>query len=184
MDGKWTKEAVKARMVEATQTLHALRVTGLKPMGYGSNWPDVVHDPNEAYGWDDAKMGRGSPMPDAITRMDESLMWLHWVEPDQARLVWMIAENLPRKLICARVGMSRDKAWRVWSAAIMTIVSILNRNQKTIQPGESKEDVFRREYLRNGNATEAYRRAFSVDGLSEIALRSRAFRLAKKTESI
>ena len=183
MDGKWTKETVEARMVEAAQTLHALRVTGLKPMGYGSNWPDIVHDPNEAYGWDDTKLGRGPPMPDAITRMDESLQWLHWLEPDQARLVWMIAENVPRKLICARVGMSRNKAWRVWSAAIMTIVSILNRNRAAVQPEESKEDAFRREYRRTGNASAAYRLAFQCDGLTSDAIQARARRLMRKHHS-
>ena len=182
MDGKWTKETVEARMEEAVRTLRALHVTGLKPKGYGSNWPDVLLDPNEAYGRDDTKVSRGPPTPEAITKMDESLMWLHWLEPDQARLVWMIAEDVPRKLICARVGMSRDKAWRVWSAAIMTIVSMLNRNRMRLQHEENKEGVFHKEYLRTGNATEAYRQTFPVTGLSDSALWSRAHRLAKKLD--
>ncbi|MEO5364373.1 MAG: DUF6362 family protein [Magnetococcus sp. DMHC-8] len=180
---KWTAKMVSAQMEEAARTLHLLRVSGLKPRGYVSSWPDVVLDPDEALGRDEAELRATPPTPEAITRMDEALQWLCWLEPDQARLVWMHAEGVPRKTICAKVGMSRAKAWRSWAAALMTIASAINTSRRAMPSDESKEDVFRREYLRTGNATDAYRQAFSTQGLSDIALRSRAFRLAKKIES-
>ena len=183
MDGKWTKEMVRDRMEEAVRTLRTLRVTGLKPMGYGSNWPDVIHDPNEAFGWNNVEVQPGPPAPDAITRMDESLQWLHWLEPDQARLVWLYADDIPRKMVCARVGMSLSKAWRVWSAAIMIIISMLNKNIKVVQSKENKEDVFLREYRRTGNASAAYRLAFPCKGLSDNVIHARARRLARKSKS-
>ena len=182
-NGKWTAKMVAAQMEEAARTLRTLRVSGLKPRGYVSSWPDVVLGPDEAYGWDDTEVRPGPPTPEAITRMDEALQWLCWLEPDQARLVWMHAEGVPRKTICAKVGMSRMTAWRVWMASLMTIASAINVSRRAIQSDESKEDLFRREYLRTGNATDAYRQAFSTKGLSDIALRSRACRLAKKIES-
>ena len=182
MDGKWTPKMVAARMEEAVRTMQTLRVRGLKPRGYVSSWPDVVHDLADALGQDEVKLRLDPPTPEAITRMDKALQWLCWLEADYARLVWMHADGMPRKTICARVGMSRMMAWRVWMASLMTIASAINVSRRAIQSDESKEDVFRREYLRTGNATDAYRQAFSVKGLSDIALRSRACRLAKKIE--
>ena len=182
-NAKWTAKMVAAQMEEAVRTLRLLRVSGLKPRGYVSSWPDVVMDLADASGQDEVKLRLDPPTPEAITRMDEALQWLCQLEPDQARLVWMHAEGVPRKTICAKVGMSRAKAWRSWAAALMTIASTMNASRRAHQSDESKEDVFRREYLRTGNATDAYRQAFSAKGLSDIALRSRAFRLAKKIKS-
>ncbi|MBF0400252.1 MAG: hypothetical protein HQL90_05745 [Magnetococcales bacterium] len=183
-NSKWTPKMVSARMEEAVRTLRTLRVSGLKPRGYVSSWPEVVIDLANASGQDEVKLRLDPPTPEAITRMDEALHWLCQLEPDQVRLVWMHAEGMPRKTICAKVGMSRMMAWRVWMASLMTIASAINVSKRSMQSNESKEDVFRREYLRTGNATDAYRQAFSAKGLSDIALRSRACRLAKKIESI
>ena len=180
---KWTAKMVSARMEEAVRTLRALRVSGLKPRGYVSSWPDVVLDPNEAFGQEEVELRAGPPTPEAITRMDEALQWLCRLEPDQARLVWMHAEGVPRKTICAKVGMSRAKAWRSWVAALMTIASAINASKRIYQADESKEDVFCREYLRMGNASAAYRLAFSCDGLTNDVIHARAKRLARKQQT-
>ena len=182
-NSKWTAKMVAAQMEEAVRTLRALRINGLKPRGYVSSWPDVVLDPNEAFGRDEVELRAGPPTPDAITRMDEALQWLCCLEPDQARLVWMHAEGVPRKTICAKVGMSRMTAWRVWMASLMTIASTINVSRRAIQSDESKEDVFRREYLRTGNASAAYRAVFPCDGLSNDIIHDRSRRLVKKHQT-
>ncbi len=123
---KWTSKMVAARLEEAAMTMRTLQVQGVKPMRYGSAWPDVIHDPNEAFGWNDAEFRPGPPTAQAITRMDEALQWLRWLEPDQVRLVWLHADQVPRKTIMAKLGLSRTKAWRLWAAAIMTITTSLN----------------------------------------------------------
>ncbi|MBF0184731.1 MAG: hypothetical protein HQM06_10140 [Magnetococcales bacterium] len=164
-------------MEEAAGTLRALRMTGLKPAGYVTAWPDFVLDPSDADGAELARVRRGPPTPDAITRMDESLQWLHWLEADQSRLVWLHAEGLPRKMICAKVGMSSAKAWRSWSAALMTIASAINANKKS-KP--SQEEVFWQECQRAGNASAAYRIAFPCAGLTNDVVHARARRLVKK----
>jgi hypothetical protein len=180
---------VSARMEEAARTLRLLRVSGLKPRGYVSSWPDVVLGPDEAYGQDEVELRAGPPTPDAITRMDEALQWLCWLEPDQARLIWLHAEGMPRKMICAKVGMSRMMAWRVWMAALMTIASMVNINRKPVEPkqeihsGDSKDGVFLVEYERNGNASAAYRVAFQCDRLTNDAVQARARRLLRKYQS-
>ena len=191
MAEKWTSKMVSNQLEEAANTLRTLRITGLKPMGYSSNWPDVVHDTNEAYGWDEAKVNRGPPTPDAITRMDESLNWLLWLEPDQARLVWMHADGIPRKMIYASVGMSRMKSWRVWMASLMTIASMINvkKNAPRGLNGRSskdKENVFLLEYQRRGNASEAYRLVFPEEaaGLDRKALCERARRKLRSAQIV
>ncbi|MBF0341349.1 MAG: hypothetical protein HQL95_10370, partial [Magnetococcales bacterium] len=72
MAEKWTHTMVAERMVEAAITLRRLKVSGLKPAGYGSSWPDIVHEFSEAYGYNDLVIRLGPPTADAITRMDET----------------------------------------------------------------------------------------------------------------
>ena len=183
MDGKWTKEMVRARIEEAVRTLSTLRVTGLRPKGYSSSWPDILQDLNEACSADDVKVHPGPPTPEAITRMDEALSWLRWIDKNQSRLVWLHASGMPRKRICAVVGLSPDKAWRLWAAALMTIASAINASKKVLPPKESKEESFIREYQRIGNASAAYRLAFPCDGLTNDVIHARAKRLARKHQT-
>nr|WP_130471412.1 DUF6362 family protein [Candidatus Magnetaquicoccus inordinatus] len=179
-DNGWVPAMVFKRIVEAARTLRALRMAGLKPAGYTSSWPDVVIDPNDLQGCDHAKVPRLSPTPEAITRMDESLLWLRWLKPEQARVVWLYAEDVPRKILCARVGMSQSKAGRVRMVALEIIASMLNANRKVHQPAGNKENDFRDEYLRTGNACAAYRHVFGSEGISQVTLKQRAARLARK----
>ena len=182
-NSKWTAKMVAAQMEEAVRTLRALRVSGLKPRGYVSSWPDVVLDPNEAFGQEEVELRAGPPTPEAITRMDESLQWLCRLEPDQARLVWMHAEGVPRKTICAKVGMSRAKAWRSWAAALMTIASAINASRRAMPSDESKEELFFREYLQTGSASAAYRAVFPCNGLPNDIIHDRSRRLVKKHQT-
>jgi hypothetical protein len=183
MDGKWTPKMVSARMEEAVRTLQTLRVRGLKPRGYVSSWPDVIHDLVDALGQDEVKLRLDPPTPEAITRMDEALEWLYLLDKDQSRLVWLHASGMPRKKICAVVGMSPAKAWRMWAAALMTIASAINASKNTLPPRESREEIFIQEYRRTGNASAAYRVAFPCDGLTNDVIHARAKRLARKYQT-
>ena len=109
--------------------------------------------------------------------------WSSFVPVNQARLVWLYADDIPRKMVCARVGMSLSKAWRVWSAAIMIIISMLNKNIKVVQSKENKEDMFLQEYQRNGNASAAYKLAFQCNGLTGDAIQARARRLVRRCQT-
>ena len=123
---KWDGKMVAARLEEAAETMKRLPATGLKPSSYISSWPPILREFWEAYGWNDLKIRLGPPPSEAIDRMDESLEWLRWLEPDQVRLVWLHAERVPRKLIMARIGVSRATAWRMWAAALVVIATRLN----------------------------------------------------------
>ncbi|MEO5363851.1 MAG: DUF6362 family protein [Magnetococcus sp. DMHC-8] len=125
MDGKWTAKMVADRLEEAASTIRRLPVAGLKPKGYKSAWPEVIQDALEACG-EQAIVRLGPPPADAITRMDEAMEWLRWLEPDQVRLVWMRATRTPWKLILRQWCVSRVTAWRVWNSSMEIIVNRLN----------------------------------------------------------
>ncbi len=123
---RWTVKMVADRLEEAANTLRRLPVTGLKPKGYGRSWPDVISDAVGACDCDGPVIRFGPPPADAITRMDQAMEWLRWLEPDQVRLVWLRASRTPWKMIMRGFGISRSTASTRWNAAILQIVAILN----------------------------------------------------------
>lgn len=64
--------------------------------------------------------------PRAITQAEEALLWLRWLEKDDARLLWLRANRKPWKPICWELGISRATANRRWQYGIAAIVWRLN----------------------------------------------------------
>ncbi|MDO5622728.1 MAG: DUF6362 family protein [Paracoccus sp. (in: a-proteobacteria)] len=126
----FTPRDIEDRFEEAALTLRRLpNPPGSGPRGYGSAWPDYVREARHAYGWHEARM-RVVPNPAEIQRMEECLTWLRWLDPDDARIVWMRAEGCRWKQVCYRVGVVRQTAWRRWAAALVTVAKHLNRQRK------------------------------------------------------
>jgi len=123
-EAPWTPKRVAARLEEAADTLR--RLPPVRVQGYASNWPPIVRDAHEAYGWDETRVRLGPPAPDAIDRMDEALVWLRWLEPDEVRLVWLRAERVRWKLVAHRLRADRSTAWRWWLCALAKIAGRLN----------------------------------------------------------
>jgi hypothetical protein len=71
-------------------------------------------------------MRRPLPSPRMITEAEETLLWLRWLEKDDARLVWLRANRTPWKKICWELGISRTTANRRWKYGIAVIVWRLN----------------------------------------------------------
>ena len=131
MDGsKWTPQLVADRLEEAASTLRRLPMVGLNPREYGNAWPAIVYDANEAYGWNNAELRLGPPSGEAITRMDEAMEWLRWLEPEDVKLVWMRATRIPWKIIQQKIGVARSTAASRRTAAILQIVAILNLRKR------------------------------------------------------
>ena len=65
-------------------------------------------------------------LTEAITRMEQSLEWLRWLEGDDAKLVWARSEGMPWKQICCRFGIARATADRRWRYALALIAFRLN----------------------------------------------------------
>jgi len=120
----WTPKLVEARLEEAADTLR--RLPKVKVQGFLSTWPPIIRDFWEAFGWHDVEVRPGPPAPKAIDRMDESLRWMRWLEPEEVRLVWLRAEGVRWKAIAHRFGMDRSTAWRHWTYALIKIASRLN----------------------------------------------------------
>jgi hypothetical protein len=128
-DQKWTPKMVASRFYEAADTVHRLPNTGLKPQGYKSSWPEFIRDTCDGDN-DNTVMRLGPPTADAISRMDECLEWLRWLEPEESKLIWLRAERKQWKVIMRHIGLSRAAAFARWMAALMQVTAILNIFQK------------------------------------------------------
>lgn len=126
---KWTQKTLASRLEEAAETMKRLPATGLKPNGFQSSWPPILQDFWEAYGDDTVKLRLGPPSSDAITRMDETLAWLRFLEPEETRLAWAVASRVNRKVIASQFGVHRTTIWREWSAILRKLAAIINLHQ-------------------------------------------------------
>jgi hypothetical protein len=135
---------IEERLEEAAWTLRRLPEKD-RPRGYGSSWPPIVRDAKHAYGYTPQAPMRVVPSAAAITRMEECFDWLMLIDPEDARIVWLRAENVRWKQICIRAGVVRSTAWRRWVAALITIarrIDIKNTGGATKQ----NRTVVRRDY--------------------------------------
>lgn len=120
----WTASLVEERMVEAADTLKRLPEERVR--GYFSTWPTVIRDYWEAFGREDVRLRRGPPSAAAIDRMDEALAWLAWLDPAEARIVWLRASGERWKTVCWKVGLARTAAHQHWMYALCVISWRLN----------------------------------------------------------
>jgi hypothetical protein len=138
-EARWTASMVEARFEEAAFTLR--RLPDSRVPGYFNTWPQIVRSAYEAFGWERARMPRIAPAPEAISRMEETFTWLSWLDPEDARIVWLRAENVPWKPICWRVGLSRKTAWERWVAALMTVSNRLSTASKRTKPSANPNGI-------------------------------------------
>ena len=125
MTPKFTAVDVAGRMDEAVRTLR--RLPKVKVTGYFNSWPDHTRSIAEQLQAAKVPMKMGPPTADAITRMEECLDWMVWLDDETERLlVWMRAENVAWKLICRKVGFSRTKAWRIYTMTLLKIATHIN----------------------------------------------------------
>jgi hypothetical protein len=125
---KLTMVAIADRLEEAAYTLR--RLPKVTVQGFKSNWPPMVNDAHESYGYNDATVRLGPPSAKHITQMDEALRWLHHLEPvpDYSRkLVWLRANGVRWKRIEQRYGHSRTKLHLDYKNALLTILTALKR---------------------------------------------------------
>lgn len=158
MSKQWTSDDVKARLKEAVRTMRSLRVEGLKPAGYRGWWPDIVHDEHEAYGWEPAAYKPDPPTPNEITKMDETLGWLRWLDKDHVTVLWMHAEGADRTDIQINVGVTRTKLWQMWKSGLEAIVYKLNgskgKNCATQASRTKPVEIVKRQNERRNNSCE------------------------------
>jgi hypothetical protein len=121
--GEWTTAQVQDRLELAAGVFAQL--PAVKPTGYFNAWPEYVHTFADKVG-QEPQMRRPRPGPRQITEAEEAMLWLRWLEKDDARIVWLRANGRPWKPICWELGMSRATANRRWQYGIAVIVWKLN----------------------------------------------------------
>ncbi len=109
-----------------TTTGYAKRLPQVRVQGYYNSWPTILREFADRVGEAAPPLRRPPPSPAAITRMEEALQWLRWLEPDDAKLVFMRAEGLQWKPICWRFGVALATAKRRWQYALCLIAWKLN----------------------------------------------------------
>jgi hypothetical protein len=126
-----TPREIEDRFEDAALTLRRLpNPPGSGPRGYGVSWPDYVQEAKHAYGYAEARM-RVIPSASDIQKMEDCIAWLHLLDPEDARIVWLRAEGVRWRQVCYRAGVVRSTAWRRWAAALLTIAKHLNAQEKS-----------------------------------------------------
>jgi len=121
---RWTSQMVEERLIEAADVLR--RLPAPRVQGYYSLWPAIAPSFDDLVGQEPRSISRPWPSPDAITRAETTLEWLRWLEPEDAKLVWMRAEGARWKAVCWRLGFAPATAKRRWQYALILIAWKLN----------------------------------------------------------
>ena len=114
----WTTTQVEDRLESAADVFRTL--PGVMPQGFFNAWPEYFHSFVDKVG-QEPHMRRPRPGPRQITEAEEALLWLRWLERDDARIVWLRAERTPWKPICWQMGISRATANRRWQYGLALI---------------------------------------------------------------
>lgn len=120
----WTPLLVEERIVEAVDVLNRLPEERVR--GHFGVWPEIVHDFADRVGLEPDPMRRPPPSAGAISRMDETLTWMAWLDATDARIVWLRASGEPWKAVCWKVGMARTAAHQHWMYGLCVIAWKLN----------------------------------------------------------
>ena len=79
---------------------------------------------------------RPRPSPRQITEAEEALLWLRWLEVEDAQLVWARVNRASWKELCWQFGISRTTADRRWQYGLAVIVWRLNGREPHLRRGQ------------------------------------------------
>ena len=117
---------VERRLLRACKTLRALpdREARFQVMR-SSNWPPIVHELADAYGYTDAPSPRFQPTPHDVSDCLIALAWTRPLEKPEFKLIWWRSFDISFRHIGIRMHRSdelarqryRDAIQRVWIEA-------------------------------------------------------------------
>lgn len=126
--GVWTALEVERRLVEAVDTLKRLPAPRLQVRL--TRWPDFIHATHEAYGYHAITPRLGAAAPEAIGRLEETLLWLRWLSPTAQRILWSRASGFSWRRIAA-VARKAPNTCRAWYlAGLKRIADRLNEGAR------------------------------------------------------
>ena len=123
-DIQWTPSLIEERFVEAAEVMK--RLPNVRVPGYFNTWPKMLVEFADRVGQEPPRLRLPPPAPDAISRMDETLSWLTWLDPVDAKIVWLRATGERWKTICWKVGLGRAAANEHWLFGLCVIAWRLN----------------------------------------------------------
>lgn len=89
----WLLDDVRSRLTGAADALKRMPMPQRgKPYPLKAGWPDVVYEWT-AYGYTPAQIRHSPPSAEQITKLDETLEWLHWLTRDQRMILWARANG-------------------------------------------------------------------------------------------
>ena len=116
---------VADRFEEAVRTLR--RLPKQQGQGFFNVWPPIVRTVWEQMAMEKMPLRHGPPLPDAISRMEETFTWIFLLEhEEERRIIWLRAESVRWKQICWRIGIGKTKARELWTLALLKITYQLN----------------------------------------------------------
>jgi hypothetical protein len=113
--------AAEAALEEAVDTLRRLPPAFVRPRL--TRWPTLIRESHEAYGWTPSRPRLGPPAPDAIDRLDATLLALRAVALDDQRLLWSRANGFSWRRIAFLVGAAPNTCRSRWLAALARFAS-------------------------------------------------------------
>jgi len=119
----WTTTQVQDRLELAAGVMR--QMPGVRPQGFFNAWPEYFHSFADQVG-QEPRMRRPRPSPREITQAEEAMLWLRWLEVEDARLVWARADGTAWKPICWQFGLSRTAATKRWHYGLAVITWRLN----------------------------------------------------------
>jgi hypothetical protein len=127
---QWTPALIEDCFIEAADVMKRLPTPRIQ--GYFNTWPAMMAEFADLVGREPGRLRRGPPSPTAITRADEALMWLRWLEQVDAKIVWLRATGVRWKDVCYKVGLERSAANEHWRYALHVIAFKLNGSVSAI----------------------------------------------------
>ena len=121
--GDWTTTSVEDRLESAADVFRTLPC--VMAQGFFNAWPEYFHSFADKVG-QEPQMRQPRPGPRQITEAEEALLWLRWLERDDARIVWLRAERTPWKPICWEMGLSRTAATKRWQFGLAVVTGRLH----------------------------------------------------------
>lgn len=121
----WTDEMVFAYIQKAADICK--KMPGVRPQGYISTWPVILHDILEILQSDTAdKPSRGYATPREVSYLDHVNTWFKWCNADETKVIWRRAERQPWKVIEYDLKISETTGRRRLNYGIMKIAAKLN----------------------------------------------------------
>lgn len=115
---------IEERFVDAADVMK--RLPDVRVPGYFNTWPKIFHEFADLVGQEPPRLRRPPPAPSAISRMEEALGWLTWLEPIDRKIVWLRASGERWKAVCYQVGLARAAANEHWLYALCVVAWRLN----------------------------------------------------------